>query len=101
MRHRVGRRWREWERIGASGQVLSWIRHGVHVKFKHGARPKPFNHGIAMLDATPAQLEFLDTKLLRLEACGAWERSDNPRYVSRMFLFPKPGCNQWRLIIDL
>jgi hypothetical protein len=33
MRHRVRRRWREWERIGASGQVLSWIRHGVRVKF--------------------------------------------------------------------
>jgi hypothetical protein len=32
----VRRRWREWERIGASGQVLSWIRHGVRVKFKHG-----------------------------------------------------------------
>jgi hypothetical protein len=26
MRHRVRRRWREWERIGASGQVLSWIQ---------------------------------------------------------------------------
>jgi hypothetical protein len=23
MRHRVWRRWREWERIGASGQVLN------------------------------------------------------------------------------
>jgi hypothetical protein len=101
MRHRVRRRWREWERIGASGQVLSWIRHGVRVRFKHGTRPKPFNHGISMLDATKAQLEFLDSELPRFEACGAWERSDSPRYVSRIFLVPKPGCNQWRLIIDL
>jgi hypothetical protein len=54
-----------------------------------------------MLDATPAQLEFLNSELPRFEACGAWERSDNLRYVSRMFLVPKPGCNQWRLIIDL
>jgi hypothetical protein len=91
MRHRVRRRWREWERICASGQVLSWIRHGVRVKFKHGTRPKPFNHGIYMLDATPAQLEFLNSELPRFEACGAWERSDNPRYVSRMFLVPKPA----------
>jgi hypothetical protein len=50
-----------------------------------------------MLDATPAQLEFLNSELPRFEACGAWERSDNPRYVSRMFLVP----NQWRLIIDV
>jgi hypothetical protein len=71
------------------------------VKLKHGVRPKPFNHGISMLDATPARLEFLDSELPRSEACGAWERSDNPRYVSRMSLVPKPGCNSWRLIIDL
>jgi hypothetical protein len=71
------------------------------VKFKHGVRPKPFNHDISMLDATPAQLEFLNSELPRFEACVAWERADNPRYVSRMFLVPKPGCNQWRLNIDL
>jgi hypothetical protein len=99
MRLRVRRRWREWERIGASGQVLSSIRHGVRIK--HGTRPRPFNHGISMLDATPAQLEFLNLELPRFEACGAWERSDNPLYVSRMFLVPKPIHNQWRLIIDL
>jgi hypothetical protein len=101
MRRRVRRRWRVWERIGASGQVPSWIRHGVRVKFKHGVRPKPFNHGISMLDLTPAQLEFLNSELPRFGACGAWERAGNSRYVSRMFLVPKPGCNQWRLIIDL
>jgi hypothetical protein len=85
MRHRVRRRWREWEGIGASGQVLNWIHHGVRVKFKHGARPKPFNHGISMLDAIPAQLEFLNSELPRFEACGAWERAEKSRYVSRMF----------------
>jgi hypothetical protein len=90
MRHRVRRRWREWERIGASGQVLNWIRHGVRVKFKRGIRPRPFNHGTSMQDATPAQLEFLDSELPRFEACGAWESSHNPRYFSRMCLVPKP-----------
>jgi hypothetical protein len=91
MRHYGRRKWREWERIGASGEVMQWIRHVVRVKFKHGVRPRPFNHGIAMQDATPAQLKFLATKLPRFEACSAWERSHNPRYVSRMlFLVPKP-----------
>jgi hypothetical protein len=41
------------------------------------------------------------SKLPRFEACGAWERSYNPRYVSRMVMVPKPKCNRWRLIIDL
>jgi hypothetical protein len=63
--------------------------------------PKAFQPRHLYADATPAQLEFLNSELPRFEACGAWERSDNPRYVSRMFLVPKPGCNKWRLIIDL
>jgi hypothetical protein len=54
-----------------------------------------------MQDATRAQLEFLDSELPRFEGCGAWERSHIPRYVSRMFLVPKPGDNHWHLIIDL
>jgi hypothetical protein len=102
MRDRVRCKWREWERIGASGQVQNWIRHGVRVKFKRGERPRPFNHGTSMMDAIPTQLEFLDSDLTRFEACGAWERSHNPRYVARMFLVPKRGGhNQWHMIIGL
>jgi hypothetical protein len=52
MQHRVRQQWREWECIGASGQVLYWIRHGVRVKFKRGERPRPFNHGTSMMDGT-------------------------------------------------
>jgi hypothetical protein len=59
MRHRVRLRWREWELIDASGQVVSRIRHGVRVKFKNGLRPRPFNHGVTMKDATQPQLDFL------------------------------------------
>jgi hypothetical protein len=54
-----------------------------------------------MKDATQPRLDFLATELPRFEACGAWERAYNTRYVSRMFLVPKPGVNKWRLIIDL
>jgi hypothetical protein len=90
IRHCVRRRWRGWERIGASGQVLSWIRHCVRVKFKQGTRPRPFNHGTSILDATQAQLEFLDSELPRFEAYGAWERAYNSCYVSRMSLVPNP-----------
>jgi hypothetical protein len=72
---------------------VKWIRHGVLVKFKTGLRPKPFNHGVSMQDATQPQLDFLATEVPRFEACGAWERAHNTRYVSRMFLVPKPGVN--------
>jgi hypothetical protein len=54
MRHRVRRRWRELELIGASGQVASWIRNGVRVELKQGLRPRPSNHGVSMLGATPS-----------------------------------------------
>jgi hypothetical protein len=73
MRHRVRRRRREWKRIGASGQFLNWIRHGVRVNFKRGVRPRPFNHGTSMLDATPAQLEFLDSELPLLRGRSSFE----------------------------
>jgi hypothetical protein len=54
-----------------------------------------------MRDATQPHLNFLATELPRFEACGAWERAHNPRYVSRMLIVPKPGVNDWRLIIDI
>jgi hypothetical protein len=35
--HRLLRKWRDWDlTIGASGQVVNWIRHGLRVKFKQG-----------------------------------------------------------------
>ena len=54
-----------------------------------------------MRDATPSQLEFMDSELERLIAMGAWEEGHNTKYVSPLFLVPKPGTNKWRLIIDL
>jgi hypothetical protein len=102
MRHRVRRRWREWELIiGASRQIVNLMRLGVRVKFKRGVRPRPFNHGISMADTTPSQLDTFDTDLPRFGAFGQWERAHNTRYMSRMFLVPKPWDNQWRVIIDL
>jgi hypothetical protein len=94
MRHRVQLRWREREHIGASGQVVNWIRHGVRVKFKNGLRPKPFHHGVSMKGATQPQLDFVAAEFPRFEACGAWERAYNTRYVSLMFLVPKQAWRQ-------
>jgi hypothetical protein len=54
-----------------------------------------------MKDATQPQLDFLSRELPRFEACGAWERAYNTRYISRMFLVPQPRVNKWRLIIDM
>jgi hypothetical protein len=80
---------------------VTWIRHGVRVKFKNGLRSKLFNHKVSMKDATHPQLDFLSTELPRFEACGAWERAYNTRFVSRMFLVPKPGVNKRCMIIGL
>eukprot|EP00873_Tetraselmis_striata_P027140 jgi/Tetstr1/447404/TSEL_034840.t1 len=100
LRHRV-RRWGDSESIGASGPVLSLIRQGIRISFKNGQRPRPYNHGVCMRDATQAQLDFMATELLQFKAIGAWERGRCDKWVSRIFLVPKPGTNKWRLIIDL
>eukprot|EP00873_Tetraselmis_striata_P014170 jgi/Tetstr1/434434/TSEL_023534.t1 len=101
MRHRVRRQWRQWQDIGASDQVLRWIQEGVRIPFKHNRPPPNFHNGISMQDATPAQLTFLEGELARFVESGAWELCTCRKWVSRLFLVPKPGVNQWRCIIDL
>jgi hypothetical protein len=65
MRHSVRRsRW-EWEHISANGQVVSWIHHGVWVKFKNGLRLKPFNHYISPRYTAPTQLPRNKTITIR------------------------------------
>eukprot|EP00873_Tetraselmis_striata_P017704 jgi/Tetstr1/437968/TSEL_026598.t1 len=54
-----------------------------------------------MQDATPAQLTFLEGELARFVESGAGELGTCRRWVSRLFLVPKPGVNHWRCIIDL
>ena len=99
MRHRVRRSWAAWKAIGASGATLEWILHGVRIPFRHGP-PPAYNHGISLLDATPAQLAFVEAELARFETAGAFERGSCARWVSRLFLVPK-GTDKWRIIIDL
>eukprot|EP00873_Tetraselmis_striata_P010206 jgi/Tetstr1/430470/TSEL_020278.t1 len=54
-----------------------------------------------MQDATPAQLTFLEGELARFVESDPWEFGACRKWVSRPFLVPKPGVNQWRRIIDL
>eukprot|EP00873_Tetraselmis_striata_P036117 jgi/Tetstr1/456381/TSEL_043115.t1 len=54
-----------------------------------------------MQDATLAQLTFLEGELARFVESGAWELGTCRKWVSRPFLVPKQGVNQWRCIIDL
>ena len=100
LRHNLGRKLEAWRAVGAEPRVLSWIENDVHIPFRHGP-PLPFHHGVSMLDATPAQMEFLSEELPRFYASGAFEDGYCNQWVSRMFLVPKPGINRWRVIIDL
>eukprot|EP00873_Tetraselmis_striata_P019320 jgi/Tetstr1/439584/TSEL_028011.t1 len=54
-----------------------------------------------MQDASAAQLTFLEGELARFVESGAWEFGTCRKWVSRLFLVPKSGVNQWRCIIDL
>eukprot|EP00873_Tetraselmis_striata_P038110 jgi/Tetstr1/458374/TSEL_044812.t1 len=88
--------------IGASDQVLQWIQEGVRIPFKHNRPPPNLHNSISMHDATtPAQLTFLEGELARCVESGAWEVGTCRKWVSRHFLVPKPGVNQWCCIIDL
>jgi hypothetical protein len=44
MRHRMWRSWKEWENIGASGQVLQWIREGVSTTDHHHHSTKAYHY---------------------------------------------------------
>eukprot|EP00873_Tetraselmis_striata_P018362 jgi/Tetstr1/438626/TSEL_027177.t1 len=77
------------------------VAEGVRIPFKHNRPPPNFHNGISMQDATPAQLTFLEGELARFVESGAWELGTCRKWVSRLFLVPKPGVNQWRCIIDL
>eukprot|EP00873_Tetraselmis_striata_P042738 jgi/Tetstr1/463002/TSEL_007941.t1 len=93
MRHRVRRQWQQWQDIGAIDQVLRWIQEGVRIPFKHNRPPPNFYNGISMHDATLAQLTFLEGELARFVESGAWEFGTCRKWVSRLFLVPKPGVN--------
>eukprot|EP00873_Tetraselmis_striata_P035598 jgi/Tetstr1/455862/TSEL_042651.t1 len=48
-----------------------------------------------------APLTFLEGELARFVESGAWEFGTCRKWVSSLFLVPKPGVNQWRCITDL
>eukprot|EP00873_Tetraselmis_striata_P033149 jgi/Tetstr1/453413/TSEL_040395.t1 len=52
--------------------------------------------------ATPAQLIFLEGEIARFVASGAWDDygTCSKQWVSKRFLVPKPGVNQWLCIIE-
>jgi hypothetical protein len=55
MRHRVRHSWHEWEKIGASVQILQWVWEGVSIPFDDNRPPPRFNQGVTLLDATPTR----------------------------------------------
>ena len=86
-----------WQEIGASPEVMRWIRDGVPVEWAHQP-PAPFHHGSC---AVPAEAgEDWDVLVSRLLMVGAIEMSLEQQFVSRAFLVPKKDGG-WRLIVDL
>eukprot|EP00873_Tetraselmis_striata_P023093 jgi/Tetstr1/443357/TSEL_031372.t1 len=87
-------------RMAASGRVLWRIREqGVPVPFTAGP-PPPFHHGVSALhDTTDAG--WWTEESSRLVRVGALEPGMTSRYVSIVFLGPKPGSNNSRVVIDL
>ena len=80
--------------------IQNWLGHGVKPTWKNGP-PKPFNHGVSLRkkDLVSNQEAFLEKETTRALAVGAWEPATCDKYVSKVFLVPKPG-NKWRLVMD-
>ncbi len=100
-RHNVRREWLKWEDLGANGQVLEWIRHGVVVPWVPSGPPPPFNQGVSCRGLPRNQATFLHEEIERLKLSGVLRPVEYSRWVSRAFLVPKPNGSGWRLIVDL
>jgi hypothetical protein len=71
-RHNVRAEWLKWRDLGASGQVLEWIRHGVAVPWLTGAPPPPFNQGASCRGLPRDHAVFLQEEIERLESFDQW-----------------------------
>lgn len=87
---RVRRRLGGWRQVGADSKVLQWLQHGVKLPWIKKP-PPPFDYGNSCVDASEEEQAFLDYETARLLASGAWELTQDARFVSRAFLAPKPG----------
>ncbi len=100
-RHNVRQEWSKWRDLGASGQVLEWIRHGVAVPWLTRA-PPPLSTKVFRVAGCPATKQrFLQGEIERLTLAGVLRPVEYSRWVSRAFLVPKPVGSGWRLIVDL
>ena len=102
---KVRKRWKEWKCSGATERVLRWVSRGVPCYWKAGA-PAPWNMGQSMMDASPAEVDWVEREASRCVNSGAWREVNSLQYCSRVFLVPKPGLDsegrvKYRLIIDL
>ena len=102
---RVRRRSRAWKLAGAPARVMRWITRGVPCYWKGGAPSEVWNKGNSVVDGDEEN-EWLDREEKRCIDSGAWRPVARAKYVSRVFLVPKPGLDEagrrkWRLIIDL
>ena len=95
-----------WRHIGASKQVLSWIRSGVKVEWARGLRPRPFQLQSAPLTEAQTRywLEVCEPAYLANGAIKVIDKAD-AKYVSRAFfvdkLNPTGGpVQEWRLVVD-
>ena len=88
-----------WERIGASREVLGWMREGVGVEWAAGAAPVPRDLG--SYPVGEEELSFwrrVERERLRRE--GVIEPGQRGDYIHPAFFVPKKG-GTFRLVIDL
>ena len=87
----------QWVNIDASLTVIDWIRNGIRIPFSDPLVPFHFRNRAF----SPAEVNFIDSEIVRLLHCGAIELcSTPPRYISPLHCVPKKNGGH-RLILNL
>jgi hypothetical protein len=87
-----------WQSIGASQQVLRWLRTGVPIPWAK-EEPAPFRQNNRRF--TEEEEQWLRKERDRCLATGAWEPAECSSYVSPVHVVPKPHSEKMRVVIDL
>ena len=97
---RLGERWREWVDIGASGQVVKWLKDGVSFPREKALERKRFGENKI---EDEEEIAWTDGEIARLCETGALVEvaEEELLAVSPIRLAPKKGPKRFRLIVNM
>lgn len=90
----------QWKAIGAPREIIEGITSGVRARWNHGPPPS-FNFGASLEGSSKEEKQWFRQEIQRLLKLGVLRVTRTSRHISRVFLVPKKGPSQWRMVVDL